>query len=980
MELMGFIQPADKSRLFRSFNPDNSLWIVSDIKSYSFVLERIRQNQKVPSDQNEELQTSSPTACWPKSVWRARDFWRYCLSLACPDMVMVPRFVLTFIYQEWARDREPVWQRGRETGQLLCQYMEAMAHVLQHPLKENLMEEWLSEEGGWDMVRWHKWAGEFWNHLNKGPKGERPFIVEDSWASAFLTDRFPYSHFPCQTMVFDLGFDMDPVEAELITQISQKIPVQVLVPLHQNKEEKDVPQNYKVFSHQKMTVLLTKKNQAKSPIIRVKKFATPLAELKDLSAYVGDLLQKGVPAQKIGVIAPEMEDYWLALKSHLKKEKVPVNKAEKMNLVSFYDTQLWFSRMWTHLSVIRYENMSVLSAFSNPHQNFSRLKSDLHHVRDIGGWPSELYQKQYLRDQNQMVSLSEFIKWALALLPELSGNKTELEPNQLDPLPPPSKRDPDDIRSAVKLDSLLKQKTSVPSLLKTSLNDFAKSLVRLPNFKLPYSSCLQLLESYFKTKEVILREETGEGIHCLSFNALSYLSADFVYIMGLSEQNLKTKISSVLPLAQVDSLSRNLGFFIKSAPVDKMEQIISHFMDQKQEELTLSFATSDFEGVSASPSFLWLKKAKAEGRDMQSFDIAQDGLWDGQKQKSSVKDILLSHPFSPARVDLMEQSIKVDQGRCLPAPFLGNQPDRITVSLLEDYVNCPFIFSAKCHFRLWDGPERDRDMPALDRGILIHKLFEDLTACLKKGEEPEKSAIMDIIEKHYRTNGSTSFVHTKGGLCFQTKKLHPLIWEKEKKHILQKALIFLKREKDNTTLLKDHKYMALEKAYDCYWNEKTNRFDKVGDIHFKGKIDRIDSYNQTYHIIDYKGQMATGSSAPSWEFQSNLQMAVYTQVVEQGLTGLPALPVSLALYLSYKDFSAQGLALKSSTDIPFLEELNKRSWVSKEQKQNILQGVNKIIQSIVLSMRKGAFSAQPKNRSLCEKCRWRRICRAPHLN
>ncbi len=925
MELMGFIRPADKNRLFKDFNPDNSLWIVSDIKSHSFVLEQIRQNQKVLGG-DEEPQSSAP---WPKSVWRARDFWKYCLSLSRPDIVMASRSVLTFIYQEWARDREPVWQRGRETGQVLCQYMEAMAQVLQHPLKESLMEEWLAEEGGEDLVRWQKWAGEFWNHLNQGPKGKGPFVIEDSWASALLTDQFPHVHFPCRTMVFDLGFDLDPVEAELVTQIAQKIPVQVLVPLNQN--EKDVPQTYKVFSHQKMTVLSTKTNQAKASLVRVKKFSTPLAEIKDLSAYVGALLQKGVPAHKISVIAPDMESYWLALKSHLKKEKVPVNKSEKVGLTSFYDTELWFSRMWTHLSVIRYENMSALSALKNSHQNFSRLKSDLHHVRDIGGWPEALCQKHHLRDKNQMVSLAEFIKWASVHLPEPGRNKTRPE-----------------------------QKTPVVSLLRTNLNDFAKSLARLLNLRLPYSSCLKMLESYLKTKELILKEETNEGIHCLSFNALSYLPADFVYIVGLSEQNLK--MPSVLPLSLTESLNRNLGFLVKAEPVDKMEQIVSHFMAQGPEELTLSFATSDFEGISASPSFLWLKKAKAEGRDMQSFDTAQEGLWDRQKEKSSVKDILSS--LSPSRGDLMEKSIKEDQGSCVPAPFVGGPLDRMTVSLLEDYVSCPFIFSAKSHFRLWDGPERNMDMPALDRGILIHKVFEDLTVCLKKGEAPEETAVMDIIEENY--------------IRLKTGKLHPLIWEKEKDRIFKKALAFLKREKKNTGLLKGHKYMAFEKAYNCYWDEAKKHFAGEGDIPFKGKIDRIDFHNQTYHIMDYKGRLATGSSAPSWESQSNLQMAVYTQVVERGLTGLPALPVSSAIYLSYKDFSAQGMVLKDSPS--FLDGPNKRSFVSEEQKQSILQEVNKKIQSIVLRMRKGDFLARPKSQTLCETCRWRKICRAPHLN
>ena len=725
MELIGYTSVQDKKKLLQSFNPKDSLWIVSDIKSRDFVREYIQKHKNIPLP----VKTTDSVArdSWQKNVQRAQDFWSKNLFLSQPDITTISRPLLTFIYQEWAKQRIALWQRGPETGTILCQYMEMIAHLLQHPLKESLMEEWQSEKNTPALTKWQSLAEEFWNHLNLQNKGELK-IIENSWVSAFLIDHFPYSHYNnINQIVFDLGFEMDPVEAELITQIADKIPTKVLVPSHlqKNQGEKSTPPNYKNFFRQGANFMPPAKKAPKPTSIQIKKWTTPLAEVKDISAYVSGLLQKRVPAHKISVIAPKIEDYWIFLKSHFKKENIPVNKSETVSLISFYETQLWLSTMWTHLSVIRYENMSTLWAYKNPHQNFSQLKSNFYNVKEKEHWPSMLYKNQFLRDKNQLVSFKEFAKWALSLLLEQET------------------KEPGSTSSSDKSFSET-QKPSVLKLLKASLNNIARGAQKITTsnekalvpsasdfdsvkMSLPYSSWLKLLESGLNNKELTIKKEASQGINCLSFNALSYLSTDFVYIAGLNEQNLKTSSHSVLSASLADSLTQNLGFAIKWEPVDnKLEQIVSHFMDQEHKEMVLSCATSDFEGLPLSPSFLWLKKAKEQGHNIQHFSTPQNTLWDQQQKASSVQDILQPFNISPARISLIQQSIEEDQGKKTPSAFLKDKVDKLTVSLLEDYTHCPFIFLAKKHFDLWDGPEKDMDMTALEKGILIHKLFETL--------------------------------------------------------------------------------------------------------------------------------------------------------------------------------------------------------------------------------------------------------------
>ena len=939
---MGWTSVQDKKKLLTSFNPKDSLWVVSDIKSRDFVREYIRKHKSISSPPPEKTSDPVKSNSWQKSVQRAQDFWIKSLFLARPELTVLSRSQLTFIYQEWAKSLPLEWQRGRETGSLLCQYMEMTAHLLEHPLKESLIEEWQSEKRIKNISKWQSLAGKFWSYLSTQQ------IIEESWISAFLIDRFPHSHFKLKTIVFDLGFEMNPVEAELISQIADKIPTTVLAPLihHNKKAPTPFPLSYKTFMRQKIQAPPQKKKAPSPPILEIKKWTTPLAEVKDISAYVSDLLQKGVPSHKISVIAPRIEDYWIFLKSHFEKEKVPVQKSETASLISFYETQLRLSTMWAHLSVIRYENMEPLFVIQNPYQNFSRLKSHFYHVTDLKAYPPDLYNKDLLRDKNQPITADTFIKWASALLGLLN-------------------REEPDKQSTFKWEQKY-------------LQDFALISKKIKT-GLPYASWLKLLESFLRKTEVVIQKENPKGVHCLSFNALSYLEADFVYIAGLSESNLKTGFSSLLSSASADFLNQSLGFAIKWEPVDKMEQMMSHFIGQDRKDMVLSFSAHDFEGIPLNPSFLWLKTAKEQGQNIQLFSAPQNTSGEKRQQESTLQNILHPLGFSPDRIALIQQSIEEDQGKKTPPSLCPNQVDTVTTSLLEDYAECPFIFFTKKHFDLWDGPEQDMDMSPLERGLLIHKLFEMLLTLPKK-KKITKHDISEILDK-LAIEQNLFFESDKGEQEYETPpRLHPLIWEKEKSRLLKKALLFLNKERKNQELFTGWTPLACEKTYSCFWNLKTQSLEQKGDIAFKGKIDRIDSNQQAYHIIDYKGQLPVGAPAVSWSDKAQFQLAVYAQVVQQGLADLPALPVLSALYLSYKDFTVQGMALKTPDYIQLLGGPRKKSLISEEQKKAVFQEVNQKIQKVILNMQEGKFPAHPKTKKLCETCRWQKMCRAPHLN
>ena len=914
LEITKISQTKEKLKILQDFNPNNSLWVVSDIKSQLFVLHKL-QNRISNIDS--------------KCIIRAKNLWSHWLSIIYPELHIVPPFFLNLIYQKWAQSQKLDWQKNIETGNLIGQYMETLSHLLHHPLKNQLIEEWsktrLHKDSSW--IQWYHLANDFQSHLTEKK------IIEDSWSSALLLDKIPFSSINFKNLIFDLGFEIDRVEAELIHQVSQKINTQVLIPTH-SLHKKDQNNIYSVYKHfnQKTKISHQKKPNIKSNSIKIKKFISPLAEIKDISNWVSNILQKGITPNKISVLAPHIESYWLCLNSYFDREKIPVNKRKIVLLSHFPIVQLWIARMWTHLSVIKYENLETICAHFHPQINFSQLKADSYHIRTIEEWPPNAYIKEQIKNKEDPVSPLVFYQWALELLP----NKN--------------------------IDS------EMHSAIEKCLKYFLK-ITHLKNIKpLSWNSWLQLLEYLTTQEEIQIHEENSEGINCLSFNAINWIESEFVYITGLSEQNMRKEKHNIISSLEAEAITENLGFFIKTEPADKQEKIISHFIQQAHEELLLSFASTDFLGTPSNPSRLWLENAIKRKKDINRFDTPGITLWDQQQRKTSIKEILSNIEINNKQIDLVDKSIQNDLGFTKPSPFFQKKVKDISFSSLNNYVTCPFIFTAKNLFLLWDGPHRNIDIPPIERGMVIHKLFEKLLS-IKKTVISKKD-ISQMIDQ----------IKNSKEIRVKLQKVHPFIWEKEKSWLIQKALLFLTEEKRKKALFSDYQNIACEKEYYSFWSFEKQSLDNKGDISIKGKIDRVDSNNQFYQIIDYKGSISVGSTAPSWETQENFQMPLYIQAIEKGFSDLAPSPVKSALFLSYKSFEYQGFAPKESNYIQLLGSERKRSLISEEKKASILKNTNQKINFFISNIYNGKFAPQPKTKTFCTKCKWRKICRASHLN
>lgn len=927
LQAIPFHSQREKTHLLNTFKPETDLWVCADTKSCLFLLDHLQQKQVVLN-----------TDC----VKRASDLWQFLLKNQKPQVNFLPRDLLAILYQKWAGEKYPhhPWRSHIHTGHTVCDYMELFSHLLPHPQRDTLMEQWLTGKPSY-LKQWYDLAAGFWDWLQK------KHIASASWCASLLMDQGPELPLRNQRLVFDLGLDMDPVEAALVHELSRSLSVRVLVPIVFQQDQwqpaspfyeplltkKDLSPAQESLSSKKRQAGTQKSSKGMAPL-GVKCFSSPVAEVKDITAWASRLLNQGVEAKDMAVLCPHIEEYWPILKPYLTEEGVPFSKREVAGLSSFPQVSLWRARVRVHLSLLQYGDLELLKARLHPDTDFNRFAARYTHTKDIHHLPEYLFKKHLLQNKDQNLTAEEFVTWCLKLYPSPTEETEFLFPH---------------IKSV--LSDLLYYGTAVQESLSAK-------------------NWLRFLESLLKTHNIILREEATGGIHCLSLNALGGVVAPYVYIAGLSEQNLQSENSSLVSEFNFHSLNEDLGFLLKLPLAGGREKSVLQFMGQEDlKNLTLSFARFDFQGTALTPSCLWLRVAREKNIAFEQTHSPGITVWDQARRLPEVSRILARKKENKSHATEVEKALKTDRGQA-PLPLFTLKPlRRLSASLLEDYFKCPFITASRKLFKLSDNPLQDVDLPATGRGSLVHKLFERL----KQKQVPFDRESLLLLTEDLKKEFSNE-------LAF----LHPLMWESQKRFLLQLGLTFLEHEKQNKNFMHQHhlpvyETIKRELSFECYWDKKSARLSRSGDIPFKGIIDRVDFNGKDYRLIDYKARLPEGAGFRTWEKSGLFQMALYIQAVEAGLTDLEPKPVRQVLYLSYRDFKYRGMAFKEDFAVHLLGPRS-LSFVNEEKKAQTLFTLKKQTHQMVLNMEQGHFGPRPFKESLCEKCRWRKLCRAPHLN
>ena len=467
---------------------------------------------------------------------------------------------------------------------------------------------------------------------------------------------------------------------------------------------------------------------------------------------------------------------------------------------------------------------------------------------------------------------------------------------------------------------------------------------------LRYRSWLKILESEIFNQNIELEEEQSVGVSCLSFNAIDSINASHVFILGLDENSLQVKFSKILNQKDRNSLVIDLGFILPYPHYKENEYKLLWFLQSSHlEEVFFSFSSTNFKGEVLTPSLFYILSNSLF--KAQEIELKNLTVWDSLKQQKDLEAILKNFEKDFA------QNIKP----ALQEPICFKSVEEISLSFnrLKTYAECGFRYAAKYLFKLEDKGFQDRELNPMDLGNLIHKLFQEILSqeSLEKALENMDTILETIKPKDY-------------------KFVHPAQWEIMQKFLKRLSAEFIEKERLRQEALPEMKPVFFEKDIKTYWDKKSSQLSDKGDYLFKGSIDRIDrdTKDNSLWLIDYKGSGYV--HIKSWLKNNLFQLPLYAQAVQKNLIEGVKGGISALLYYTYKDFSYKGYVDKKYKGQFFKEKI----FFDSEELNKSLKETNEKVKDLLSLIEKGEFFAKPEKEETCDKCNWRKWCRAKHLN
>ena len=152
---------------------------------------------------------------------------------------------------------------------------------------------------------------------------------------------------------------------------------------------------------------------------------------------------------------------------------------------------------------------------------------------------------------------------------------------------------------------------------------------------------------------------------------------------------------------------------------------------------------------------------------------------------------------------------------------------------------------------------------------------------------------------------------------------------------------------------------------------------------FQEKIDRIDRNDKNqYVLIDYKSTGGSLTNYGSWIANSKIQLLIYALAIENNWTELPPGDVVGAFYFNIKDWDrTKGFGIEGVEAELYPEEKAKRNILKPEAYKALMEDLDVLLSEKIQLISEGRLWPEPeKPEIICERCDWRTLCRAPHLN
>ena len=866
----------------------NGCYIVSDIQSKS-------QFQKFLLKQNHFILESSIT--------RASDFYCELIKQNLHEYRFISIPELKFLFKDFMRKEKNLPYINPSLYNNILTSLQSFLPFLTHPSGPEIFEQWIKRPDQKRWFYWYSWIKPFWKKLNKGK------LIEPSLSKYVLVDHLLKKI--SQPLYVDLSFSMDAVETELLSSLSHHQDVYILCPPVLNQSV--YPQSHQIYDllkekkHQFTSVSQKKSFKTKKIVL---KFPSMLEEIQFVTQQLRKDLSKYSPCD-LSILAPNMEAYWPVLKSYLEKEGLPISEGNQYSLLSYPQIQRWLCLIHFQAGNISYNNIEYAVRLQQPKEPFSKIRSQYYYSSRKKDCSSSI--KMENQKSSDLIDIDPFLKWVFNVWSQVSENA-------------PS-------------ESLNQKIQSIGNQLKTFfLQTRQKSIF--------VSDGLELLEQLLINNNLRSPSDNPNHIQFISINAITSITAEKVYIIGMDHQSCLTSSLSLFTEKEVETILNNLGFHCHYLNPNQQEYEIINFLQSFTGEVLLSYSETHFSGSPQHPSKAWI--LKSQGEQTQTPVFKDETVW-GSIQK---------YQYSPLPQQLsiaLNQNFKWPQNTKIPL-------EKLSASRIKQYASCPFIYLSQNIYNLKDPPYRDIHLSARDKGHLLHELLSEIRRDKIQNSE-DVIQWLQIIKSQYLV-------------------LDEQIWSLYQKQFIKFADRFIQNEKQISKILPELQTLGTELEFEGYWNLKDKKLSSKGDILIDGRIDRLDFHQNEYLVLDYKSSLNDVYTIKHWKKHIDIQMPLYIQAVESSLLKgkeIPNASVSSSSYIHLKNFERKGFVSKNS-DVKKIFKPRSHSIVEENIKEEVLKEINEKIQQYILRITENEFQPHPHDKNTCNNCSWRYLCRAPHLN
>lgn len=467
--------------------------------------------------------------------------------------------------------------------------------------------------------------------------------------------------------------------------------------------------------------------------------------------------------------------------------------------------------------------------------------------------------------------------------------------------------------------------------------------------KMDVDAWVSYLESLAVKKEIRVRPGDLSGVALVELASMAGGGFKRRIFLGLTESNFKKNSSALVGAGELNRLGWDFGFFLDHPEQNLLNFELQWALQTPSDEDLLLYPATGFSGSAEAPHPLWLRAGgghHVHAPPATRWDEIQSG------------DRALS------------EKLKRDLGQVEATNLVFAQSPTFSASVIEKYRNCAFQFAAERLFNLLDPPERDLDLDPRSKGNLAHKIFETLTAEPRRWDWTEDELRRKIDE-------------LREVLKFQDQG--GVFWEVEREKHVRLAQRFLKFEKEWSEQYPQARIEAREKSFEFFFDPKTETFHREmreGFVVLKGTIDRLETNGRFKLVVDYKTRFESKRAFHNWTKSNFLQLGFYAWAVDQGFVeGLSAGEVAGAVTYSYHNLDKRRGLVAPEILGSMMPKADPKE-ASLETKKKFYEEFETLLKSTLKEALDGKIRPFPLNedQGICEKCRWSKACRAPHLS